>query len=284
MSALRNVPPLLGMVWDTSPALCVAVVILRIIAALIPVAMLYVSKLIIDLVVASISQHVIPGDRIWWLLATEAGLAILSDGIGRATALCDSLLGDRFTNHISLRMMAHASELDLVSFEDPVFYDKMERARRQTTGRLGMLASLAAMAQQLVTLLSLSVGILAFSPWLLLLLVAAIVPSFLGETRFAMLAYSLLYRWTPERRELDYLRMLGASNSSAKEVKIFGLGGHLTERARDLFDRFYNDNRGLAIRRAVTGGALNCCRRSGITPPTRTSFFALCPAHLRSGI
>jgi ATP-binding cassette subfamily B protein len=154
-------------------------------------------------------------------------------------------------------MMAHASELDLVSFEDPVFYDKMERARRQTTGRLGMLASLAAMAQQLVTLLSLSVGILAFSPWLLLLLVAAIVPSFLGETRFAMLAYSLLYRWTPERRELDYLRMLGASNSSAKEVKIFGLGGHLTERARDLFDRFYNENRGLAIRRAVTGGALN---------------------------
>ena len=182
---------------------------------------------------------------------------MLSDGIARAIALCDSLLGDRFANHISLRMMAHATQLDLVSFEDPVFYDKMERARRQTTGRLGMLASLAGMAQQLVTLLSLSIGILAFSPWLLLLLVAAIVPSFLGETKFAMLAYSLLYRWTPERRELDYLRMLGASNTSAKEVKIFGLGDHLTERARDLFDRFYGENRTLAIRRAMTGGLLN---------------------------
>ena len=129
--------------------------------------------------------------------------------LSRATALCDSLLGDRFTNHVSLRMMAHATELDLVSFEDPVFYDKMERARRQTTSRLGMLASLASMSQQIITLLSLSVGIVAFSPWLLLLLVAAVVPPFLGETRFAMLAYSLLYQWTPERRELDYLRMLG---------------------------------------------------------------------------
>jgi ATP-binding cassette, subfamily B, bacterial len=257
ISALRNVPPLLRMVWETSPGLSLAVIFLRVLAALIPVAMLYVSKLIIDLVVASISNNAVPGDRIWWLLGTEAGLAVLSDVIARATALCDSLLGDRFTNHISLRMMAHAAQLDLVSFEDPVFYDKMERARRQTTGRLGMLASLAGMAQQIVTLVSLSVGILAFSPWLLLLLVAAIVPSFLGETRFAMLAYSLLYRWTPERRELDYLRMLGASNSSAKEVKIFGLGDHLTERARDLFDRFYADNRGLAIRRAVTGGLLN---------------------------
>ena len=257
ISALRNVPPLLRMVWETSPGLSVAVILLRLVAALLPLAMLYVSKLIIDVVVAAISNNAVPGDRIWWLLGTEAGLAVLGDAIGRATALCDSLLGDRFTNHISLRMMAHASELDLVSFEDPIFYDKMERARRQTTGRLGMLASLAGMAQQLVTLLSLSIGILAFSPWLLLLLVAAVVPSFLGETKFAMLAYSLLYRWTPERRELDYLRMLGASNASAKEVKIFGLGDHLTERARDLFDRFYADNRGLAIRRAVTGGLLN---------------------------
>ena len=105
--------------------------------------------------------------------------------------------------------------------------------------------------------------ILAFSPWLLLLLIAAVVPPLLGETKFAMLAYSLLYQWTPERRELDYLRMLGASNASAKEVKIFGLGGYLTERARILFDRFYHDNRALAIKRAVTGTLLNLLPTAG---------------------
>jgi ATP-binding cassette subfamily B protein len=245
------------MVWETSRTLSATVIALRLLAALLPVAMLFVSKLIVDHVVAIVAGQSLPVERLWWLLGIEAALAITADAIGRATALCDSLLGDRFTNYISLRMMSHATELDLVSFEDPVFYDKMERARRQTTSRLGMLASLAAMAQQLVTLISLSIGILAFSPWLLLLLFAAIIPSFLGETRFAMLAYSLLYRWTPERRELDYLRMLGASNASAKEVKIFGLGNYLTQRAHDLFDRFYNDNRELAIKRALTGGLLN---------------------------
>ena len=82
------------------------------------------------------------------------------------------------------------------------------------------------------------------------------VPAFLGETKFAMLAYSMLYRWTPERRELDYLRMLGASNQSAKEVKIFGLGDHLIERSRDLFDGFIEENKALAIKRAATGSLL----------------------------
>ena len=257
ITALRNIPPLLKMVWQTSPSLTIAVLLLRFIAALLPVAMLYVSKLIVDKVVAHDTSH------IWQLLGIEVGLAILGDALSRAISLCDSLLGDRFTNLVSLRMMEHASRLDLVSFEDPVFYDKMERARRQTTSRLGMLASLAGMGQQMITLLSLSAGIVAFSPWLLLLLVVAVVPPFLGETRFAMLSYSLLFQWTPERRELDYLRMLGASNASAKEVKIFGLGGHLTERARALFERFYNENRGLAVKRALSGTALNVLPTAG---------------------
>ena len=263
INALRNIPPLLRMVWETSHVLSVTVVFLRLIAALLPVAMLYVSKLIIDEVVAAVTGRVAVDERVWWLLGIEAALAVLSDALGRATALCDSLLGDRFTNFLSLRMMNHATELDLVSYEDPVFYDKMERARRQTTTRLGMLATLVTMGQHAVTLLSFSASIIAFSPWLLLMLVAALVPPFLGETRFAMLAYSLLYRWTPERRELDYLRMLGASNASAKEVKIFGLGGHLTERARQLFDRFYAENRGLAIKRAATGTLLNLLPAAG---------------------
>src|ERR1039457_6933511 len=123
--------------------------------------------------------------------------------------------------------MEHATRLDLVSFEDPIFYDKMERARRQTTARLGMLGVIATMCQQIITLASLSGAVILFSPWFFVLLVATVLPAFLGETRFTMLAYSMLYRWTPERRELDYLRMLGASNQSAKEVKIFGLGSWL---------------------------------------------------------
>jgi len=126
-----------------------------------------------------------------------------------------------------------------------------------------MLGSIAGMAQQFITLLSLLAAVVSFSPWFLLLLVAAVIPSFLGETRFAMLAYSMLYRSTPERRELDYLRMLGASNQSAKEVKIFGLGRHLADRSRSLFNRFYEENKALAIKRALTGSVLNLLPTAG---------------------
>jgi ATP-binding cassette subfamily B protein len=245
------------MVWVTSPPLALATVLLRLVDSVLPVAMLWVAKLIIDAVVAVITGKSTETDGIWMLVALEGALVVVSDLIARATVLCDSLLGDRFTNHMSLRMMEHANALDLTSFEDPVFYDKLERARRQTTGRLGMVASLASMCQQLVTLLTLSAGIVWFSPWLLPLLALALLPVFLGETKFAMPSYSLLYRWTPERRQLDYLRMLGASNTSAKEVRIFGLGGFLVERARELFDKFYTENRNLAIRRAGTGTLLN---------------------------
>jgi len=243
--ALRNVPPLLRMVWSTSPGITSATIVLRLVSAVIPVCQLWVGKLIIDQVVQSIAGRTADHRQLWVLVAYEIGLAILSDLLSRAINLCDSLLGDKFTNHVSLRLMEHATRLDLVSFEDPVFYDKLDRARRQTTARLGMLAVLAGMGQQTLTLLSLSAAVISFSLWFLVLLVAAVIPAFLGETRFAMLAYSILYRWTPERRELDYLRMLGASSQSAKEVKIFGLGRYLADRSRVLFDRFYRENKAL---------------------------------------
>ncbi|MGA2881369.1 MAG: ABC transporter ATP-binding protein [Bryobacteraceae bacterium] len=267
LRALRNVPPLLRMVWDTSPALTAGTVVLRLISSVIPVGQLWVGKLIIDQVVHALQDrlqgHTVAPHQIWIYLAYEIALAVLSDLLSRAVNLTDSLLGDKFTNHVSLRLMEHANRMDLVSFEDPVFYDKLERARRQTTARLGMLGVIAGMGQQLVTLLTLLAAVVSFSPWFLILLVGAVIPAFLGETRFAMLAYSMLYRWTPERRELDYLRMLGASNQSAKEVKIFGLGQHLADRSRTLFDKFYEENKALAIKRAITGSLLNLLPTAG---------------------
>ena len=225
--------------------------------------MLWVSKLILDAVVARISRG--SGDlrHVWNLVALELGLAVLSDVLGRANTLCDSLLGDRFTNKVSVRLMEHATALDLASFEDPVFYDKLERARRQTTGRMGLLAALLNVCQDTLSLITLSAGLIVFSPWLMVLLAAAVVPAFLGETHFTTLAYSVLYRWTPQRRRLDYLRMLGASVQSAKEIKIFGLGSHLSKQYHQISEDIYQENKELAIRRASVGSALNLISTGG---------------------
>jgi len=245
------------MVWETGRLVTTATVVLRLVSALIPAGQLIVAKLILDQVVNSIGRVSPNPHRIWVLVGYEIALVILSDLLSRAVNLCDSLLGDKFTNHVTLRLMEHASQLDLVSFEDPVFYDKLERARRQTTARLGMLAMLAGMGQQLLTLFSLAAIVFHYSPLFLALMIVSVIPAFLGETRFAMLSYSMLYRYTPERRELDYLRMLGASSQSAKEVKIFGLGQYLADRSRVLFERFYRENKALALKRAFTGSLLN---------------------------
>jgi ATP-binding cassette subfamily B protein len=264
VGALKNIPPLLAMIWGTSPPLLVASILLRLAKSGVPVAMLWVGKLIIDRVVAAAGAG--GGGaaaEIYRLLALEFGLAVVGDVMARGVALCDSMLGDRFTNEISVRLMRHANALDLARFEEPEFYDKMERARRQTTGRLGLLAGLLGMAQDVVTLAAFSAGLAWFAPGLLALLAVAVVPMFLGETHFAGLAYSLLYRWTPERRELDYVRMLGASIQSAKEVKIYGLGDYLAERYRALAERFYRENRKLAVRRAGLGGVLNMIGTGG---------------------
>ncbi len=256
MASFRNIRPMLRMVWETSPPLVLSGVLLRLLRALLPLATLWVAKLIIDAVVNRSSL-------LWQWVGVELGLAILSDVLGRANALGDSLLADRFTNRISIRLMRHAAKLDLVSFEDPVFYDKLERARRQTTGRVTLLASLLNVAQDTVSLISLSAGLIVFSPWLLLLLALAVIPSFLGETHFTALAYSVLYKWTPQRRELDYLRMLGASTGSAKEIKIFGLGDYLADRYRSVSDRVFQENKAVAIRRATIGSLLNLISTGG---------------------
>jgi ATP-binding cassette subfamily B protein len=263
LASLRNIRPLLGMVWDTSPSLVAATTALRLVRALLPLAMLWVSKLILDGVVAWIKRGSGNAANLWKLVALELGLAVLSDLLGRANSLADSLLSDRFTNRISVRLIEHATKLDLASFEDPVFYDKLERARRQTTGRIGLLAAVLNVGQDTLSLISLSAGLIVFSPWLMVLLVAAVIPAFLGETHFTALAYSVLYRWTPQRRLLDYIRLLGASNQSAKEVKIFGLGDHLSERYREVSDRIYEDNKKVAVKRASVGFLLNLVSTGG---------------------
>src|SRR5919199_333765 len=168
--ALRNIPPLLRIVWNAGPRVVAGGMVCRLLAALIPISMLAVSKRILDAVQAHFAGRPLP-DIFWYLVAGEFALAVLGSLIGRATGFFDALLADRFTRYVSIRVMEHASRLDLSSYEDPVFYDKLERARVQATDRIAMVQALGAILQQMVTAASLSASIFWFSPWLLALLI-----------------------------------------------------------------------------------------------------------------
>jgi ATP-binding cassette subfamily B protein len=254
--ALRYIPPFLKMVWQTNRLSTAAMVILRLVRAWIPVAALWVGKLIIDAVVESLSGKQDLA-HLWKLVALEFAIVFAGELLTRLSNLIESLLADRFSNITSLKLMEHAATLDLYHFEDPAFYDRLERARRQTTGRIGLLAQLLSIGQDLITLMGLAIALFIFNPWLLLLLVVAVIPSFLGETHFASLQYSLFYRWTPQRRQLDYIRYMGASDETAKEMQMFGLASWLMNRFEHLANQFYQENKRLAIRKSVISTLLS---------------------------
>jgi len=247
------VPPLLKLVYETHRGYTVAILVLRVVRSFVPLAVLWIGKLIIDGVIAAVRLRAGGGGIDWWhlggLVALELGIAVAGEGLARLSSLLESLLGDLFSNRISVRLMQHAATLDLAQYEDPETYDHLERARRQTVGRIGLIALLLSTGQDIITLASLGGVLLVQLPWLLLLLVVAVLPSFLGETHYAALGYSLLFSWTPERRLLDYLRYVGASDEMAKEVKLFDLSDFLVGRYAKLSDEFYEANKRLAVRR-----------------------------------
>ncbi len=262
LAAMRLVPRLIGLVWQTHRGYTAAMIVLRVTRSFVPVTSLWVGKLIIDEVirlarVGGESRH------LWMLVALEMATVVTGELLARTSGLIESLLGDRFTNRMSVRLMEHAATLDLHQFEDPKFYDRLERARQGTAGRVALLSQLLGMGQSMLTLISLSVALAAQAPWLLVLLALAVLPSFLGETHFAALSYALLFRWTPERRQLDYVRYIGASDRTAKEVQLFGLAPWLIDRYRALSDRFYAENRSLVIRKALVSSLLSLVGTAG---------------------
>jgi ATP-binding cassette, subfamily B, bacterial len=268
-SALKNVPALFRLIWRVNSSLMMGNLTLRLLRSVIPLITLYIAKEIVDEVVNIVQlnqaqQHPITyllknteGVRLWTLVAMELGVIVFSELIGRGIALTESLLGDLFSNQSSVEIIRHAATLDLYQFEDPQFYDKLERARRQTTGRTILMTQVFEQCQEIVSVLFLGAGLVLFNPWLILILFIAIIPSLFGEIYFNQRVYSLTLGWTPQRRELDYLRYIGASDETAKEIKTFGLADFLAKRFKSIADKYYAENRKIAIKRAFWGASLS---------------------------
>ncbi len=263
VSALRNVPAVLRFVWESGRTVVVLGLISRVLASLLPPALFWVSKLIIDTIVRIVTAHQLVGARLWWLVAAEFALALATAVLGRVIDYLDALLAGKYMHHVSVRVMEHAASLDLMAYEDPVFYDRLERARVQATDRLYMIQAMGRLVQQVITTITLSISIMVFSPWLLLLLIVGVIPAFVGETHFAFLGYAKNFRQTPIRRQLDYLRILGGSKEAAKELKLFGLKNFLTNRFERLSTQVYEEDVALARRKVTMGSVLSAIGTAG---------------------
>ncbi|HOY18095.1 MAG TPA: ABC transporter ATP-binding protein [Haliscomenobacter sp.] len=252
-SALKNLPSFFTLIWQTEPRLAAINIVLRLLKAGVPLLTLYLGKLIVDEIIRLMSASEKDLSQLWLLLGAEFAVVIVSDLLNRGIGLTENLLGDLVSNRTSVDIMQHAAKLDLFQFENPEFYDKLERARRQTTNRTVLMTQVLTQFQDIITIFFLGAGLVAFNPWLILILFVAVIPSFLGESYFNQQSYSLSLSWTPERRELDYLRYIGASDETAKEVKIFNLSNFIIERFKKLSHKYFLANRKIIIQRSIWG-------------------------------
>ncbi len=255
LGALKNVPRLLKLIWDIQPSLVALSAIIRLVKAFSPLMSLTIGKWIIDEILRIVqhsSDHSI-SSHLWLLLGAELGIVVGNDILTRLLGYTESLLGDRFANDISVKLMKHAADLDMEHFEDPVFYDKLEIARQQTNNRVALMGQIFSQGQDFLSLCLLIGALMSFSPWFVVIALLTIIPAVMSESRFNTLQYKLTNYWAPGRRLMDYYRYIGASNDSAKEVKIFGLSSFLSTKFGEQAEQYFRDRRSLAGRRSLIG-------------------------------
>jgi ABC-type multidrug transport system fused ATPase/permease subunit len=241
------------LVWQTNRRLTILFALLTLVAGLLPAAIAYLGKLIVDAVVQA-SQS--PGSSDRWLALSYLGLEALAvaclTGSKQGQSLCQSLLRALLGQKVNVLILEKALTLDMAHFEDSEFYDKMTRARREASSRpLSLVGRTFGLVQDALSLITYGALLLSFSIWAVLILMLAAVPAFIAETRFAGEAFRL-FRWrAPEARQQSYLETLIAREDSAMEVKLYQLGATLLGRYRDIFDRLYAEDRDLTIRRTT---------------------------------
>ncbi len=254
--ALKNMPPVLKILWDSGPGVVTGGIVLRLIVATLPFALAKVAQYIIQDIADKVGRGVKLPANFWILVGTEVGLNVVLGLMTRAIDYSDSLLANRYTQYVSVRVMEQAARLDLTTYENPVFYDRLERARVQATDRLAMIQQMGRLFQQVITTLVFSGALAMASPWLVLLLALGVLPSFLGETHYAFLGYAKNFRQTPAKRQMDYLRQVAGSREGAKEVKLFGLNKFFTDRFQALADAIYVEDVALSRSKLIVGGLL----------------------------
>ncbi len=256
-SALIYIPRFFKEIWKTNKKRFLLSAICRLIGAFLPVIILWVGKIIIDEIILQSGSDVNNFTRLWTFVGLEFALIVLSDLVSRAISLTDSLLGDAYAINSSVTIIKKTNQIDISLLEDSEFYDKLERARTQTAGRVGLMSNALGEIQSLISIATLVAGLIYFEPYLIILLVLSIIPSFINEIWFSQQQYSLARGWTAERRELDYLRFIGANNQTAKEIKLFGLTDFIVDRFKNLSEEYFQLNKKLAVKRSALGFVFN---------------------------
>jgi ATP-binding cassette subfamily B protein len=257
--SFTHTPQAVRFVWRTNPWATVGLGLLTLGGALLPATQAWVGKLIVDGVVASVQsgQDAQRIRKVFIYLSLELVLFLLSAGFNHGRRMIQQLIQLQLANRIRAEIIRKALTLDLAYFEDSDFYDRLQNARREGGYKpVELLNDSFLIVQNIITLVSFAVLMLRFSPWLVVILLATSIPAFIAETRYSERGFRLLTRRAPETRQVNYLSRLLTEDTAAKEIKLFNLGSTLLDRYTTLFDKFFHEDKSLALRRTSAGFAL----------------------------
>jgi ATP-binding cassette subfamily B protein len=257
--SFTHTPQALRFVWHTNRWATVGLGMLTLGSALLPATQAWVGKLIVDGVVASVQsgQDAEQVRNVFRYLILELGLFLLSAGFNHGRRLIQQLIQLQLANRIRAEIIRKALTLDLAYFEDPDFYDRLQNARREGGYKpVELINDTFLIVQNMITLISFALLMLRFSPWLVVVLLATSIPAFIAETRYSEQGFRLLTRRAPETRQVNYLARLLTEDTAVKEIKLFNLGETLLKRYTALFDKFFQEDKTLAFRRATAGFSL----------------------------
>ena len=254
-AAFRNVPRAFTLVWQASRLATIAMALVALISGLLPISQAWVAKLIVDAVVAAVTGGTAPMEALRTtlpFLLVEFVLLTLGTVLGQVRTLSEHILNARLGNTINTAIIRKSLSLDLHYFEDAQFYDKLQNARRESNWRaMSIIRTSFNLAENIITLTSFAIGLISFSPLVALILFGATIPSFIVQTRYSRLTFRLLTWRAPEFRRMNYFEHLLTVDSSAKEIKLFGLGEPLLERYQEQFWKIAREDEALARRRSL---------------------------------
>src|SRR5512132_1754840 len=257
--SFTHTPQAVKLVWQTDRWATIGLGFLTLGGALLPASQAWVGKLIVDGVVASIQRGADPEvvRRVFVYLILELALFLLNTGLNHARRLIQQLIQLQLANRIRGEIIQKALTLDLAFFEHPDFYDRLQNARRESGYKpVDLINDTFLIVQNVIRMISFGARFFRFSPWLVIILLVTSIPAFIAETRFSEEGFRLLTRRAPETRQINYLSRLLTEDTSAKEIKLFNLGETLLTRYMTLFDKFFREDKSLALRRAVAGFGL----------------------------
>jgi ATP-binding cassette, subfamily B, bacterial len=257
--SFTHTPQAVRFVWRTNRGATMGLGLLTVGGALLPATQAWVGKLIVDGVVASIqsAQDAEQVRKVFIYLVLELVLFLLSAAFNHGRRLIQQLIQLQLANRIRGEIIGKALTLDLAYFEDSDFYDRLQNARREGGYKpVELINDTFLIIQNMLTLISFALLMLRFSPWLVIILLVTSIPAFIAETRYSERGFRLLTRRAPETRQVNYLSRLLTEDTAAKEIKLFNLGGTLLKRYTTLFDKFFEEDKSLALRRASAGFSL----------------------------